>query len=380
MLTQTTQQKLDRAVTSLMRDPRTAWLSGILVMGKRALCTDKTETAATDGVNEWYNPEYLDALSPAQVQGVVLHENLHKAFKHLHVWQELWKEDARAANHAMDYVINLIIVDELKFALPDDVLYDPQYKGMDTKQVYERLRSSPPPPYQEPQDYHDWNSAQRAPKEQVERVKKAIDTAMRHGAIVAKHMGNAQGDLERWGLLQPPKLSWRSLLAEFLTAASQQQDDTTWRRPSRRGVAMGLYLPSATSASLGSIVVAIDTSGSVSDRELGAMLSEVQSLCLGLCPQRVLLLYWDSKIEKEEVYLPGSYDQLVQSTRAVGGGGTDAQCVAQYLAQHKVDHDLLIVLTDGYLPSFPAFEKPTAWVITAPNITASTGRTITLGV
>jgi len=376
----TTQQKLDRAVTSLMRDSRTAWLSGILVMGKRTLCAEKTETAATDGVNEWYNPSYVDELSTAHLQTLVLHESLHKAFKHLHVWQDLWKEDARAANHAMDYVINLVIVDELKFTLPEDALYDTQYRGMDTKQVYTLLRSNPPPPNQAPQDYHDWDNAQRMPEEQVERAKKAVDTAMRHGAIVAKHMGNAQGDLERWGLLQTPKLDWRSLLAEFLTAASQQRDDTTWRRPSRRGLALGLYLPSATSASLGSIVVAVDTSGSVSDQELGAMLSEVQSLCLGLCPQRVLLLYWDAKIEKEEVYGPGSYDQLAQSTRAVGGGGTDAHCVAQYLEQHKVDHDVLIVLTDGILPSFPTFEKPTAWVITTSNITAPTGRTITLGV
>lgn len=382
----TTEQRLDKAVVSLMRDPRTAFLSGVLAMGTRAISEDKAPTACTDGLNEWYNPGFVGSLSDAELQGVVLHETLHKAYKHLHVWQALAKEDHRCANMAMDYVINKVILD-MDFVLPDKALHDPKYDGMDTQQVYNELRKNPPPSGNgdggdgEPMDTHDWeNAASGRSQEEIEQMHRMIDTAIRQGEMAAKRMGSGGGDAQRLGLIPPAKLDWRTLLVEFLTATSKEWTDSTWRRPSRRSMAMGIYLPSHISESLGNVVLAIDTSGSVSDKELGAMLSEVQSLCLGLCPQRVTLLYWDGKVEREETYTPGMYEMLTQSTRAMGGGGTDPQCVKDYLEHQRIEHDVVLILTDGYVPSFPVFDKPTAWVITTPSIIASNGRTITLEV
>lgn len=51
--------------------------------------------------------KYYDSL-----RFVIRHENLHKAFRHMATWDKnLWKQDARLANMACDYVINLMIYD-----------------------------------------------------------------------------------------------------------------------------------------------------------------------------------------------------------------------------------------------------------------------------
>ena len=74
---------------------------------------------------------------------MILHENLHKAFRHTTTWKHLYKEHAQLANMACDFVINLMIVDSdpsgNDVALPDGGLLDPKYKGMDAGAVFRDL-------------------------------------------------------------------------------------------------------------------------------------------------------------------------------------------------------------------------------------------------
>ena len=45
--------------------------------------TQQLDTAATDGKDIFFNPDYLRALSPAQQDGLLLHEVLHAALLHV---------------------------------------------------------------------------------------------------------------------------------------------------------------------------------------------------------------------------------------------------------------------------------------------------------
>ena len=77
-------------------------------------------------------------------------------------------------------------------------------------------------------------------------------------------------------------------------------------------------------------------------------LSEVRNILETVNPEKVRLLYWDDKVQKEEIYEPHDYDRLVSSTSPRGGGGTDVNCVTDYIAENKVDAQAAVIFTDGY--------------------------------
>lgn len=393
------EQMLERAVMQLLRDPKTMWLSGIIVYGERTLST-RVPTAGTDGVNEIYNPDYLVTLTESQRKGLVLHEVLHRAYSHLRVWQHLWKKDADVANQAMDYVINGQIIWDLDQELPAGALVEERFHKMDTEQVFRIL-------YQEkekqakkggsgsgsggggggsgsgqPLDSHDWEKAKELADQDTgehgQTHEDYIERALRQGEMAAKYAGHGSNMAEKLGVLQPPKVDWRRVLAEFLTEAMKGGDDSTWRRPARRGLAMDVYLPSRYTEEAGELVLALDTSGSISGVELGKMLAETASLCRSLNPARVTLLYWDSAVASVEEYTIGQYDALVESTKPKGGGGTSPECIKQWLDDNNRTPQAIVIMTDGYVLSWPTFSCPCLWAITTKGIIAQSGRTVTM--
>ena len=139
----TEERRLTKAKISLMRNPKFALWSGILMLGTTEVVEDMP-TAATDGRNEYYGREFVKSINDKQLSFVVLHENLHKAFRHLFIWRKLYEQNPRLANMACDYVINLILADtDPKFEVIEIhtqdgkpfILLDEQYRGMNTTQV-----------------------------------------------------------------------------------------------------------------------------------------------------------------------------------------------------------------------------------------------------
>ena len=56
-----------------------------------------------EAINEFaphLNPDFVDTLTDQELQGLVLHEALHKAYR------QIWLSDKQVLNKAMDYVIN----------------------------------------------------------------------------------------------------------------------------------------------------------------------------------------------------------------------------------------------------------------------------------
>ena len=115
---------------------------------------------------------------------------------------------------------------------------------------------------------------------------------------------------------------------------------------------------------MGELVIAIDTSGSIGARELSQFLSEVKGICDNVHPEKVRLLYWDTKVCADETYAGVVLDNLAESTKPAGGGGTNVECVPEYMTAQGIKPQAVVVLTDGYLGgSWGQWSSPVLWCI-----------------
>ena len=83
------EQRVQKAHIALMNDPKYALYSGVFMMGRTSVLDQGCPTAYTDGYNTRYGRKFVDKLSDADLRGLILHENLHKAFRHMTVWEDL---------------------------------------------------------------------------------------------------------------------------------------------------------------------------------------------------------------------------------------------------------------------------------------------------
>ena len=379
----TAEQRLSKNITQIMGNPKYVALAGVLMIGEKGI-KDDIPTACTDGKNDYYGRAFVDGLADSEFRFLILHETYHKLFKHLTTWEHLYKDDAQLANMACDYVINLMITDENRdmFAvMPKDAegnaigLYDERFRNMDTAQVYKILKQE-----QEEKgggqgeqgeggglDEHDWEGAQEMSADEQRELAQEIDQAIRQGAITAGKVGSG-GNRAIDQLLQP-EVNWREVLRDFITETCRGNDDSTWRQPSRRHLAMGMLRPSGITERVGELVIAIDTSGSIGQHELTKCLSEIKGVCDTVRPESVRILYWDTKVCSDELYgdVPNacaSLEQLTQTTKPQGGGGTMVQCVPDYIRDNNINAQAVIVLTDGYLGGdWGAWTMPLLWGI-----------------
>lgn len=386
--TLTPQQRIQKAVIDLMRNETHMAVAPVLMIGSKTTCPD-TPTAYTDGLNEVYGEKFIEDLTDPELRFLVLHETYHKLYQHLITWQHLAEEDASLANRAMDYVINLKIVDAdngkgfIKFIKGG--LLDEKFRGMDTAKVFATLKQDKQQGGNgagngsgdgQPLDSHDWDKAKGMSDTRKKQLQRDLDSAIRQGALLASKVGSG-GDRALGDLLQP-QVDWREQLREFVQTICAGNDYSTWRRPNRRYVGMGHYLPSGVSESMGELVIAIDTSGSVGQRELTLFLSEVAAVCEVAKPERLRVLYWDTSVCSAELYEQDELADVATSTKPEGGGGTDVRCVPEYITKNNVKAQAVLVLTDGYLHGgWGSWDVPVMWcLINNKMTTAGVGTTI----
>jgi predicted metal-dependent peptidase len=382
------ERKLKKVKINLMRNPKFALWSGIMMIGKTSVVED-IPTACTNGRDEMYGLEFLKVLDEKQLAFVVLHENLHKGLRHLTTWKKLAKENPTLANVAMDFVINLMIMDmdpsEQVVAFPRKPdgtrigLYDEKYRNMNTKQVYDALKEEYGEEgckamFGEGFDDHDWDGAQGLTDEEKKELEREIDQALRQGQIAAqKSQGGGAGKLHReLGDLMQPQIDWREALREFVSTICNAKDASSWRRVNRRMLGQDVYLPTLVGEKVGHIAIGIDTSGSIGGPELNTFLSEVKSIAEEVHPDKVDLIYWDAAVAAHEEYDTATLPNLLSSTKPMGGGGTDPTCMMKYLKEKQIKPECIIQLTDGYVGEWGnEWEAPIMWVITEDRYTSN---------
>jgi predicted metal-dependent peptidase len=379
----TSEQRVTKSHIAIMRSKQFCMFAGVLSVGK-VIYTDEIPTACTNGRDVMYNTDFIKTLDDKELNFVVLHEALHKVYQHMHLWRKLFKENGELANVAADFVVNNAIheADEQSEIAkrPDSALFDLKYKGMTTKQIFDLLKTE----YKqnggsggkEGHDTHDWEGAEGLSDEEVKETAKQIDQALRQGEIIrGKMQGNKNRSVNE---LLEPKVNWREQLRDFVNATCKNKDKTSWKRPHKRFIGHDIYMPSMIGESIGKVVIGIDTSGSIGNKELNEFLTEVVAICDNVSPESIELLYWDTHVAGHETYNQGDYKGIFQSTKPAGGGGTHVGCVNDYIKDKRIQPEAIIILTDGYVENdFGGnWEYPTLWAITTKHITSPHGKTI----
>lgn len=403
----TADQRLRKAVVDIIARDEFVALSGVLMVLQQTVepkgC-DKptTRTACTNGLRITYAEAFVDSLSDAELRFLILHEAFHCMYQHLTTWEWMYRECAELANAACDYAINIQLFDMAEqigdgfLSMPECGLIDPKYRGMDSAKIYRLLQEEQDEDEDDeeegdepcedgdseaedgdedgdsegegegnkpgdkpgnnqgrgrnrPQgfDDHDWEGAASIPDDEKAEIGKKLDEAMRQGALLAGKLGT--GGERILGDLLAAKVRWQDALREYLHSVCAGNDFSTWRRPNRRFVSAGVYMPSGVSETLGEIVIAVDTSGSIGGPELSQFLGEINAICGSLSPEVVRLLYWDTEVARAERYEKEQLHTITQSTKPAGGGGTSPSCITRYLAESNIKAQVVVVLTDGYV-------------------------------
>jgi predicted metal-dependent peptidase len=410
------ERRLKKVMIGLMREPTFALFSGIMMCGETSV-RDDLPTAATDGYNIYFGRQFIRLLDEKMVAFVIMHETMHKAFRHLSIYRKLFDINRELANCAADYVINLMLVNLdptgkwMTFPVLDGKkvgLLDQRFAGMDTKQVWDILREEEKNKPKDPGrggggqgdgeqgegkgedgnsapggfDEHLWDEAKATSKEVQDTQAKELDRALRQGqAAAAKLAGKGSLGLHKeLGELLDPQVPWEDLLREFVQANCRAKDVSSWRKINRRLISQELYMPSLIGECVREVVIGVDASGSTwVGKVLNRFLTETKAIIDAVSPEKLHLIYWDTSVTGVEEYDQNNLDDLVKSTQIKGGGGTDPSCVEQYLHQKKIRPECIIMLTDGYVPNWGHTWDgiPIMWVIAGnPNARSDTGISI----
>ena len=391
------EQRIELVHVSLMRNKKFALFSGLFMVGKTIV--DDSPTARTNGRDAWYGRAFAEQLTDKELAFLVMHENMHKCYRHLTTWRALYDIDPTLANAACDYVINIQLVDmdpsEEMLAFPMDKktgkrigLFAVRFRGMDTKQVFDILRAEQgergkqgeqgdgegtvigdggknPDEQGNSLDDHDWDGAKELSEDEQKQLERDIEQALRQGGIYAGKVG---GDMLRTVKeMIEPKVDWRDALRRFIRVSLKDRDQPSWRRAHRNYLWQDVILPSIMGKRMKHLVVAFDTSGSIQGEMLSLFMGELNKVIEQVSPDRIDVLYWDTEVAGHETYTGNDKRDLVHKTKPRGGGGTDPDCLPPYIAQHGLNPDAFIVLTDGYMSSRPdrwaAISKPILWCI-----------------
>ena len=424
-MTVSTSDRIRKARTVLLLDHP---FFGALIFRLRLVPAPGIQTMATDGASLFYNPAFVDSLTPSQLVGCLAHEVMHPGLQH---HTRRGDRDPRKWNEAADYAINPMLLDA-GLDLPEGVLVDCQYRGMSAEQIYNLRDQSKPQDLNQSQDSSSSGSSgdssasgqtdgqpdaspssgtqdpsqqaddpdednephpveseggfgqvmnapnAEAPGQALSEAQRSIEeaewrAAVEQAAIASTMAGKLPAGLGR-SLKEAngAKVDWKD---QFRRAfAGTIPTDYFWAKPNRRYLHAGLYLPGIEKQGIGEIAIAVDCSGSVSERVLGQFAAEINALVAEHSPETVHVLYFDSKVHRHDRYSSGETVSLTPT----GGGGTEFAPAIDCLEEQGICPHTLIYLTDLY-GSFPALEPdyPVLWVSTSPQ-TAPFGETIHL--
>jgi len=184
------------------------------------------------------------------------------------------------------------------------------------------------------------------------------ELALAEAARQARDVGELPGGLERLiGEVLHPVLDWRELLDRYIS--DRARDDYAWTPPNKRFLHLDILLPSLSNRQLPDLVLAIDTSGSVSEAEMDRFAAEVSGI-LEAYDTTIHVAYCDSELTGVAAF--GRADLPLELT-PTGGGGTDYRPVFDWVRESGLDPACLVYLTDLECNGFPAVEPdyPVLW-------------------
>ena len=300
-------------------------------------------------------PSFVDETPVVALAAVWIHEVAHLLRDH-HGRADLLPAALRHDHHRINIAEDCEINDDLS-SLPSGAVR-PALFGLPDGQLFEQYLPSIPPTPHAPEcgsGAHGrampWESAVSgaAAVSEVEAAAIRRQTAQSMRAH-AKQRGTIPAGWRRWAdEVLEPTVDWRRALAGAVREAAAWASgavDYTYHRPSRRGAAMPRVVLPSLRRPMPRVAVVVDTSGSMGDDDLRAVLGEVSGVlrAVGIGRNRVAVLACDADVHA--VRRVSTVGEVVLE----GGGGTDMRVGIERALQVPERPHIVIVLTDGYTP------------------------------
>jgi predicted metal-dependent peptidase len=326
--------------------------------------SDWCATLATDGRNFYYNNDFVNKLKPKEAEFGFAHEVLHNVFDHMGRRDH---RDPQLSNIAADYAVNQICKDEKVGEFPSfmKVFQDNKYRGMSYEQIYDDLYEKADKinfdDLGEMLDEHldgegegdgegedgdkEGKGRPRLTAEEKKAIKDEIKEAM-VAAAQAAGAGRVPAGVRR--LIQEftePKMDWRQLL--LMNIQSIIKSNFSFQRPNRKSQHCGAVLPGMMNEETIDVSVAIDMSGSISDKMAKDFLSEVKGIMDEYVDFKLDLWCFDTQVYNYARFTGDTADEIM-SYEVKGGGGTDFDVNYQFMKDEGIEPKRFIMFTDGY--------------------------------
>jgi len=324
-------------------------------------------TAATDGLKFYYNSRFIMMLKPKEVEFLVGHEVLHVVYDHI---GRRGTRDPQLWNIADDYAVNADLkrhkVGEFIKTVP--CLYEAKYDGKSAEEIYDDLYDKAEKINVEDlidqmiddhmegegegendgEEIDGSGKGKKRPKmspEERERIRQEVKQAIINAAKGAE-AGSIPKGVERMIKQHTnPVMPWRELIQTNLTSAIRT--DFSFMRPNRRGWHMDAIMPGMTPGEEIDVVVSLDMSGSITDKQGQAFLGEIAGMMDAFDGYKVHVFCFDTETYNPQDFTSENMD-TIDSYEPTGGGGTDFDCIFSYLKENAIVPKRLIVFTDGY--------------------------------
>jgi predicted metal-dependent peptidase len=342
-------------------------------------------TAATDGRKLYFNREFVKKLSKKELLFLIAHEVLHAVYDHI---GRRGHKDPKIWNMAIDYIVNWTLTNERIGEMPKNGLLSTKYTDeWASEQVYNDLIQNSTK-IEMSLDMHldpgegdgddeqdgegdgsengkgktsgsgsgrktvsvsvpgDENGPPKLTEEDLQRIRNEMRAAVISAAQVSA--GKVPLGVRRLiAELTEPKMDWRAMLEAHIS--SMVRGDYTYRRFSKKTWASpyGIVLPGQDTLPAVDVVVAIDNSGSISDKMLKDFLSEVYGIMEQFQDFKLLLMAFDTQVYNPQTFTPENKEELLEY-KIQGGGGTAFECVWDHLKSEDIVPERLVMLTDGY--------------------------------
>lgn len=352
---------------------------GSIVLDMEMEESTEIEKAWTDGKTIKFNPEFHSKSTFAQKKWTLAGLTTALAMKH---HTRRGDRDEKLWQLCSDIVVYNMLQDS-GLEIPDDLPFDrweaTRFSDKSITEIYDILyQEQPPPPGGggEDEDEDEDEGGQPPPgggeggyddigdavpsgdPADVKEVEKEWDNKVQQAINMQKRMGKGGTAFERivQQIKKDSEVDWRKELRNFVEKITK--GDYSWSMPNRRYLTtMGIYLPALHAREIGKIVIAIDTSGSITDRELQQFEVELNKI-FSEFPTHIYVIYCDDEINHVDEFTAGSVIKL----NSHGGGGTDFIPVFEYVHEKGIKPECLIYFTDCY-GDYPSRKPsyPTLW-------------------
>lgn len=337
---------------------------GMLASRLKHESNENIKSYASNGVRFLYNPEFIESCSIEELSFILTNCVMHHILSHQ---QRKLKRKGYLWQLATDYAINNLLAKN-GMKMPEGVNYDKKFKKMYAEEIYDYLKKEliesgidafddEKTQQHDEQNNKDFTSKFRQVKNIKEELDERDEEQWEYAAALAKEVSNRKSlmplGFERLAKkVEAKDIDWKFELYNAINR--HMRNNYAFMPPNKKHLYRGFALPSLTSDTL-SLIVAIDTSGSIQEEILGAFIEEFKAIMQNFPAVNIELLIADAKVHAHYSFRGAEDIEFALK----GGGGTDYRPVFEYIDANFPMASMLLYFTDGegVFPRFsPAYE------------------------